>query len=430
MRRVRRRARLTEERAAGRITAEIYMTAAHSRAGVRTTFATASFSILLAVSFCHLLNDVMQSLLAAIYPMLKQNYGLAFWQIGLLTMAFQVTASLLQPFIGGFTDRRPMAYSTTVGMGSSLIGIIMLAFAGSYAALLVGAALVGIGSAIFHPESSRIARTASGGHHGLAQSLFQVGGNSGTALGPLLAAFVVLPRGQESIAWFAVAALLGMIILWKVGQWDTHARPKLSSVSDLLLPFSRRRTATALVVLALLVFSKNIYLASLSSYYTFYTIHRFGVTVQQSQLLLFVFLGSTAVGTMLGGLVGDRVGTKTVIWFSILGVLPFTLALPYADLQWTIVLSVLIGLILSSAFPAIVVFAQELVPGRVGMIAGVFFGFAFGMAGIAAAVLGVVADAKGIDFVYEICSYLPLIGVLTVFLPAMEEARYETSQVA
>jgi MFS transporter, FSR family, fosmidomycin resistance protein len=398
----------------------IFMTATDSAAAVRTTAASVSFSILLAVSFCHLLNDVMQSLLAAIYPMLKHDYGLAFWQIGLLTMSFQVTASLLQPLVGNFTDRRPITNSTSIGMGSTLLGLILLAFVRSYPGLLAGAAFVGIGSAIFHPESSRIARMASGGRHGMAQSLFQVGGNFGTALGPLLAAFIVLPRGQSSIAWFAVAALLGMVILWRVSKWDVRARARPKAGGDALgLPFSRRRTGMALTVLAMLVFSKYIYMASLSSYYTFYTMHKFGVSVQQSQLLLFVFLGAVAAGTILGGPIGDRFGAKTVIWFSILGVLPFTLALPYADLNWTIALTVLIGLILSSAFPAIIVFAQELVPGRVGMIAGLFFGFAFGMAGIAAAVLGVVADAKGIDYVYQVCSYLPLIGLLTVFLPSV-----------
>ncbi|CAA2140209.1 MFS transporter [Hyphomicrobium sp. ghe19] len=389
-----------------------------SRSALRAPMATASLTVLVAVSFCHLLNDVMQSLLAAVYPMLKHDYALNFWQIGLLTMAFQVTASLLQPFIGYFTDRRPVPHSTSIGMGSTFIGLMMLAYATSYAVLLVGAACVGIGSAIFHPESSRIARLASGGRHGFAQSLFQLGGNFGTALGPLLAAFIVLPRGQQSIAWFGAIALVGMVILWKVGEWGTTARGK---VSKEMLPagliHSRQRTAVALTVLALLVFTKNIYMASLSSYYTFYAIHRFDVSVQQSQLMLFAFLGACAAGTILGGLFGDRFGPKMVIWFSILGCLPFTLALPYADLNWTIALSVVIGLILSSAFPAIVVFAQELVPGRVGMIAGIFFGFAFGMAGIGAAVLGVVADARGIDYVYQICSYLPFLGLLTVFLP-------------
>jgi FSR family fosmidomycin resistance protein-like MFS transporter len=396
------------------------MTAIDSSAVTRPAAAKITFSILLAVSFCHLLNDVMQSLLPAIYPMLKQNYGLAFWQVGLLTTAFQGTASLLQPVIGFYTDRRPVTHSTSAGMASTLVGLILLAYAHSYEALLIGAMLVGVGSAVFHPESSRIARMASGGRHGLAQSLFQVGGNFGTSLGPLLAAFIVLPQGQKSIAWFAVAALLGIVILWRVSEWGTRARARPNVGAEVLqLPFSRARTNWALVTLAMLVFSKYIYMASLTSYYTFYTMHKFGVSVQQSQLLLFVFLGSVAAGTVLGGPIGDRFGPKTVIWFSILGVLPFTLALPYANLHWTIALSVAIGLILSSAFPAIIVFAQELVPGRVGMIAGIFFGFAFGMAGIAAAVLGVVADAKGIDYVYDVCSYLPLLGLLTVFLPSM-----------
>ena len=402
-----------------------------SRSALRAPVATASLAILLAVSFCHLLNDVMQSLLAAIYPMLKHDYGLDFWQIGLLTMAFQVTASLLQPFIGHFTDKRPVPYSTSIGMGSTFVGLILLAYANSYAGLLVGAACVGIGSAIFHPESSRIARLASGGRHGFAQSLFQLGGNFGTAFGPLLAAFIVLPHGQQSIAWFAAIALLGMVILLKVSQWGDSVRGlRTSAVRTAGLIHSRRKTAVALTVLALLVFTKNIYMASLTSYYTFYAIHRFGVSVQQSQLMLFAFLGASAIGTILGGLFGDRFGPKMVIWFSILGCLPFTLALPYADLNWTIALSVLIGLILSSAFPAIVVFAQELVPGRVGMIAGIFFGFAFGMAGIAAAVLGIVADAKGIDYVYQICSYLPFLGLLTVFLPGADRPEYDKVRAA
>jgi MFS transporter, FSR family, fosmidomycin resistance protein len=402
-----------------------------SRSALRAPVATASLAILLAVSFCHLLNDVMQSLLAAIYPMLKHDYGLDFWQIGLLTMAFQVTASLLQPFIGHFTDKRPVPYSTSIGMGSTFVGLILLAYANSYAGLLVGAACVGIGSAIFHPESSRIARLASGGRHGFAQSLFQLGGNFGTAFGPLLAAFIVLPHGQQSIAWFAAIALLGMVILWKVSQWGDSVRGlRTSAVRTVGLIHSRRKTAVALTVLALLVFTKNIYMASVTSYYTFYAIHRFGVSVQQSQLMLFAFLGASAIGTILGGLFGDRFGPKMVIWFSILGCLPFTLALPYADLNWTIALSVLIGLILSSAFPAIVVFAQELVPGRVGMIAGIFFGFAFGMAGIAAAVLGIVADAKGIDYVYQICSYLPFLGLLTVFLPGTDRPEYDKVRAA
>jgi FSR family fosmidomycin resistance protein-like MFS transporter len=385
------------------------------------------YAILLAVSFCHLLNDVMQSLLAAIYPMLKSDYGLDFWQIGLLTMTFQVTASLLQPLIGMYTDKRPMPYSLPVGMGSTLIGLLMLAFAHSYMFLLVGSAFIGIGSAIFHPESSRVARMASGGRYGLAQSLFQVGGNFGTALGPLLAAFIVVPKGQTSVAWFSLAAFTGMIVLTRVSAWYSRYRKatanRAPSLFSVTLP--RKKIVTALVVLALLVFTKNIYMASISSYYTFYVIERFNVTVQEAQILLFIFLGAAATGTLAGGPIGDKFGPKFVIWFSILGALPFTLALPYADLFWTKVLTVIIGLILSSAFSAIVVFAQELVPGRVGMIAGIFFGFAFGMGGIAAAVLGVVADMKGIAYVYTICSYLPLLGLLTIFLPSTKELRRE-----
>jgi FSR family fosmidomycin resistance protein-like MFS transporter len=384
-----------------------------------------AYAVILAVSFCHLLNDVMQSLLAAIYPMLKADYGLDFWQIGSLTMTFMVTASLLQPVIGMLTDKKPMPYSLPVGMGSSMVGLFVLAFASNYAALILGAAFIGIGSAIFHPESSRVARLASGGRYGLAQSLFQVGGNFGTALGPLLAAFIVVPRGQSSIAWFASAAIAGMIILWQVGNWYSRYRQRSARLPAraVTVALPRRKIVIALVILALLVFTKNIYMASLSSYFTFYAIHKFGVTVQQSQLMLFVFLGAAAVGTIVGGPIGDRFGPKFVIWFSILGVLPFTLALPYANLEWTIVLTAFIGLILASAFPAIVVFAQELVPGRVGMIAGIFFGFAFGMGGIAAAVLGVVADARGIEFVYMVCSYLPLLGLLTIFLPSRNLMR-------
>lgn len=384
-----------------------------------------TFAIILAISFCHFLNDLMQTLLASIYPLLKQDYGLEFWQIGLLTMAFQVTASLLQPVVGLYTDRKPMPYSLPVGMGSTLIGLFVLAMASSYPGLLLGACMIGLGSAIFHPEASRVARLASGGRYGLAQSVFQVGGNFGSAIGPLLAAFIVVPRGQASVAWFSAAAFIGMIVLWRVSAWYSAYRRASASrpAVDVTLPLERSRVRNALIVLALLVFTKNIYMASISSYYTFYVIDRFGVDVQQAQLMLFVFLGAAAAGTVLGGPIGDRFGPKTVIWFSILGVVPFTLALPYVGFEATIVLTAFIGVILSSAFPAIVVFAQELVPGRVGMIAGIFFGFAFGMGGIAAAVLGVVADAKGIDFVYQVCSFLPLLGLLTIFLPNMKEAR-------
>jgi FSR family fosmidomycin resistance protein-like MFS transporter len=384
-----------------------------------------AFTVILAVSFCHGINDIMQSLLPAIYPLLKENYGLDFWQIGLLTFTFQVTASLLQPVIGMITDKRPMPYSLPYGMASSLIGLIVLAYAGHYALLLVGASLIGIGSAIFHPESSRIARFASGGRFGLAQSLFQVGGNFGQSMGPLLAAFIVVPFGQTSISWFAVGSLIGIIVLSRVGGWYSRMRTAQGNrkAASFVSPFPRKKVMGALAVLTLLVLTKNAYIASLSSYYTFYSIHKFGVSVQMSQVMLFLFLGASALGILLGGPFGDRYGQKAMIWFSIVGVLPFTLALPYANFEWTMVLTVLIGLILSSAFSNIVVFAQELVPGRVGTIAGIFFGFAFGMGGIAAAVLGVVADMKGIDFVFQICSYLPLLGLLTVFLPNMKEAR-------
>lgn len=390
-------------------------TTASLRAPVEQTV----FSVLLAVSFCHMLNDMMQSMLPAIYPMLKENYHLDFWQIGLVTATFQVTASLLQPAVGLYTDKWPLPRSLPVGMGSTFTGLVILATAASYPLLLVGAAFVGFGSSVFHPESTRVARLAAGGRFGLAQSLFQVGGNFGTAIGPLLAAFIVVPNGQGSVAWFSVAALVGMMVLWQVGSWygrTRHATAKRPQpAAGRALP--RKRVVATLAVLMLLVFSKFIYMASLTSYYTFFLIHRFALPIQDAQLMLFVFLGAVAMGTVLGGPIGDRVGTKTVIWFSILGVLPFTLILPHASLLWTGVLTVVIGLVLASAFPAIIVFAQELLPGRVGLVAGIFFGFAFGMGGLGAALLGVIADAKGIEFVYRICSFLPAIGLFAVFLP-------------
>ncbi len=398
---------------------------ADKETNVQATAQATALAVILAVSLCHGINDIMQSLLSAIYPLLKDNYGLDFWQIGLLTFTFQMTASMLQPVVGMVTDKKPMPYSLPYGMASSLVGLIVLAYAGHYWLLLVGASLIGIGSAVFHPESSRIARLASGGKHGLAQSLFQVGGNAGQAMGPLLAAFIVVPFGQASIAWFAVGSLLGILVLWQVSGWYARLRAAMKNrkASAFVSPFSRRRVGWALAILTLLVLTKNAYVASLASYYTFYVIQKFDVSVQMSQVMLFLFLGASALGILLGGPFGDRYGQKAMIWFSIVGVLPFTLALPYANLEWTMVLTVLIGLILSSAFSNIVVFAQELVPGRVGMIAGIFFGFAFGIGGIAAAVLGIIADVKGIDFVYQICSYLPFLGLLTVFLPNMKEAR-------
>jgi FSR family fosmidomycin resistance protein-like MFS transporter len=379
-----------------------------------------AFGILLALSLCHLLNDTIQSLLPALYPVLQQNYALTFTQIGLLHFVFQVTASLLQPAVGIVTDRRPMFRLSTVGMGASLTGLLILAYAGHYWMLLVAAMAVGLGSSIFHPDSSRVARTASGGRYGFAQSLFQVGGNTGTAIGPLLAAAIVLPLGQPSVAWFSVLALVAMVLLWNVGTWAKaqHARSAgLRRPGPEPMPLSRNRTIAIIAVLALLIFSKYVYIASLTSFYTFFLIEKFGVSVQTSQILLFVFLGAVAAGTFAGGPIGDRVGRKAVIWVSILGVLPFTLALPHASLAWTVILSAIIGVIIASAFSAIIVYAQALVPGRVGMISGLFFGFAFGVAGVGAALLGVVADARGIGFVYQVCAFLPAIGILTVLLP-------------
>ncbi len=389
-----------------------------------------AFTVLGAISFCHLLNDMMQSLLPALYPTLKQTFGLSFGQVGLITLTFQCTASLLQPLIGHYTDRRPMPYSLTVGMGFSLIGLLLLSIARSFPALLAAAGMVGLGSAIFHPESSRVARMASGGRHGFAQSLFQVGGNAGSAVGPLLAAFIVVPRGQGSIAWFSAVALLGSCVLWGVGRWYTRrmARAGARAPAGFGQKLPPGQVKVALAVLIVLIMSKYFYLTSLTSYYTFYLIHRFGVSVQSAQLYLFAFLGAVAAGTIIGGPVGDRVGRKYVIWCSILGVLPFTLALPYVNLAWTCVLSVVIGLILASAFSAILVYAQELVPGKVGLISGLFFGFAFGVAGIGAAVLGRLADHTDITFVYKVCSYLPALGLLTGFLPNLETARQRSAR--
>jgi MFS transporter, FSR family, fosmidomycin resistance protein len=390
---------------------------------VQTPFALA---VLGAISFCHLLNDMMQALLPAMYPMLKSDLGLDFVQIGLLTFTFQLTASLLQPLIGHYTDHHPRPYSLMTGMGFTLAGLLLLSATRSFPGLLASAALVGLGSAVFHPESSRVARMASGGRHGLAQSLFQVGGNTGSAIGPLVAAFVVLPRGQSSVAWFAAAALLAMVILWKVGGWyrrhpsRSAPRPGSSPAMPTLAPAKVR---AALAILIALIFSKYFYLTSLTSFYTFYLIERFGVSVQSAQLHLFLFLGAVAAGTIIGGPVGDRFGRKYVIWGSILGVLPFTLALPYVNLFWTGVLSVFIGVILASAFSAILVYAQELLPGKVGMISGLFFGLAFGIAGIGAAVLGWLADATSIELIYRVCSYLPALGLLTAFLPALGSDR-------
>ena len=385
-----------------------------------------ALGILAAISVCHGLNDLMQSVLPAVYPILKQAYNLDFGQIGLITFANQATASLLQPVIGSFTDRKPKPYSLPAGMAFTLVGLLLLSVAPTYGAILLAVALVGIGSSVFHPESSRVARLASGGRHGFAQSLFQVGGNIGQSTGPLLAAYIVLPYGQRSIAWFGVTALTAMAILLRVGSWYRHRLFELVRTKGAAiragLPTGRVRMA--LVVLVLLVFSKNVYLSSLTSFYTFYLIDKFHVTVQSAQLHLFVLLGAAAAGTFIGGPVGDRIGRKYVIWVSILGALPFTLLLPYANLFWTEVLTIIIGLVLASAFSAIVVFAQELVPGRVGTVSGIFFGFAFGAGGLGAAMLGQLADATSIDTVFIVCSFLPAIGLLTWFLPNIEPARH------
>jgi len=382
-----------------------------------------AMAVLAAVSASHFLNDMIQSLLPAVYPLLKSSYALDFGQIGLITLVFQVTASLLQPVVGTFTDRRPTWFSLPLGMGFTLCGLLLLSQA-TYPLLLLAAALIGTGSSVFHPESSRIARMASGGRHGFAQSFFQVGGNLGSASGPLLAAFIVLPRGQGSIAWFAIVALVAIVILLQVGRWyQRHVliKPK-AAVAVPASPLPRRQVVIAIGVLLALIFSKYFYLASLSTYYTFYLMERFALTAQDAQIHLFLFLGAVALGTLVGGPVGDRFGRKYVIWVSILGVLPFTLLLPHADLFWTSVLSVVIGLILSSAFSAILVYATELLPGNVGMIAGLFFGFAFGMGGLGAALLGELADARGIEYVYRVCAYLPAIGLLTVFLPNLHRS--------
>jgi FSR family fosmidomycin resistance protein-like MFS transporter len=394
----------------------------HAHAGTSTLAAQGTaLGILGAISICHGLNDLMQSVLPATYPILKDAYQLSFGQIGLITFANQVTASLLQPVVGTFTDRRPKPYSLSIGMAFTLIGLLLLSIAPTFLAILAAVAMVGIGSSIFHPESSRVARLASGGRHGFAQSLFQVGGNVGTSMGPLLAAYIVVPFGQRSIAAFSAVALLAMTILFKVGTWyREHIVASAKAKAAAARAAIPGRVKMALTILMLLVFSKNVYLASLTSFYTFYLIHKFNLTVQSAQLHLFVLLGAAAAGTFIGGPVGDRIGRKYVIWASILGVLPFTLLLPYANLMWTEILTIVIGLVLASAFSAIVVFAQELVPGRVGAIAGMFFGFAFGAGGVGAAMLGRLADATSIELVFKVCSFLPAIGLLTWFLPNIE----------
>ncbi len=383
--------------------------------------------VLLALSCAHFLNDILQAVIPALYPLLKLNYGLNFTQIGLITLTFQLTGSLFQPLVGRYTDRNPFPYSLPIGMTSTLIGLLLFSNATHFHTLIIAAAFTGTGSAVFHPEASRLARLASGGRHGFAQSLFQVGGNLGTSFGPPLAAWVVVPHGQHYLLWFTVLALVGISLLTRLGNWYrghldiVRSQPKPAVAAALPLPLNQ--TIRALVVLGVLIFSKYFYLASLTNYYTFYLISRFGLTIMQSEYCLFAFLFAVAAGTMIGGPVGDRIGRKYVIWVSILGIAPFTLALPYTGLVGTIILSVIIGTVLASAFSAILVYATELVPGKVGMIAGLFFGFAFGMAGIASALLGKLADHTSITFVYQVCSFLPLLGIVTMFLPDLRGVK-------
>ena len=384
------------------------------------------FPILITLSFCHLLNDLMQSLIPALYPLLKQELHLDFTQLGLITLATHLTASLLQPTVGMWTDRKPQPYSLAIGMGSTLIGLILLSVAGQYATVLLAAALVGVGSAVFHPEASRVARLAAGRRYGFSQALFQVGGNVGSATGPLLAAFLVLPRGQGAIAWVSLIALLAIILLTRVGGWYSarlqrpHGAARTNTGTQ---GVARGRAIFLVCVLMLLVFSKHVYSSSLTSFFAFYLIERFQLSVQAAQVQLFVFMAAIAVGTMVGGTLADRVGRLPMIWISILGALPFTLALPYADQLWTSVLIIIIGVLMASAFPAILVYAYELLPGRVGLVSGAFFGAAFGMGGLGAAMVGAVADARGIVFAYQFCSYLPVIGLAAWLLPNLEPAR-------
>ena len=393
-------------------------------------------AVLLAVSFAHLLNDTVQAVIPAIYPLLKESFQLSFGQVGLITLTFQLTASILQPIVGLYADHRPVPFSLATGMGVTLVGLILLSVAGSYALLLIAAALVGLGSSIFHPEASRVARLASGGKHGLAQSLFQVGGNAGTSFGPLLAAIIVVPYGQANIGWFTLAAFVGIIVLVWIGRWyqqrlaGSQMTTSGAQSGAIRWTLPRRQIAGGVLVLIALVFSKYFYLASMSSYYTFFLIEKFSLSVRDAQLHLFIFLAAIAAGTFLGGPVGDRIGRKAVIWVSILGVAPFALALPYANLFWCAVLSAIIGLILASAFSAILVYSQELVPGKVGTMSGLFFGLAFGLGGIGSALLGAMADRHGIPFVFHVCSYLPLIGLFTAFLPNLGTPRRAASTSA
>lgn len=398
------------------------MKSAEKQIGQHTVYA-----ILFSISFAHLLNDMMQSVIPSIYPMIKENYSLSFSQIGWITFTFQLTASLLQPFVGNYTDRNPKPYSFAIGMLFSFSGMIMLACASSFPTLLIAVALVGTGSSIFHPEASKVAYFASGGKRGLAQSIFQIGGNTGTAVGPLLVAAIVIPSGQRQILWFLIAATIGIFVLTAVGKWYKEhlflrsQNKKMNEEIKLSLPKSK--IITSIIILLILIFSKYFYLTSITSYYTFYLINKFGLTVQQSQFYLFLFLISVAAGTLAGGPLGDKFGRKIIIWVSILGIAPFTLLLPHANLFWTSILTVIIGVIMASAFSAILVYAQELLPGKIGLVSGLFFGFAFGIAGIGSALLGKLADHAGLDTVFNLCAYLPLLGIITAFLPDLRKPK-------
>jgi FSR family fosmidomycin resistance protein-like MFS transporter len=393
------------------------------------TAQAAAIPILVSLSFCHLLNDLIQSLIPALYPLFKEEFDLDFAQIGMITLAFQMTASLLQPTVGFYTDKKPQPFSLAFGMCSTLIGLLLLSVAHNYLAILFAAALVGTGSAIFHPEASRVARMASGGRYGTAQAFFQVGGNLGQAFGPLLAAFIVLPRGQGAIAWVSLAALVGMSILTRIGLWyRVRSTPSQTATTTSRVNthgLSQGRVLFLISILMLLLFSKNVYSSSLTSFFTFYLIERFNLPIQAAQVQLFIFMASIAVGTLLGGALTDRIGRRPMIWISILGTLPFTLALPYADLFWTGVLTIVIGLLMASAFPAILVFAHELIPGRVGLVSGIFFGLSFGLGGLGAAFMGYIADSHGITYIYMLCSYLPAIGLVAWFLPNLTPANKE-----
>lgn len=385
-----------------------------------------AYPILFTISFAHLLNDMMQSVIPSLYPLIKENFNLSFTQIGIITFTFQLTASLFQPFVGHYTDKKPQPFSLATGMGFTLLGILFLSVASNFAYILIAVSLIGLGSSVFHPESSRVAHLASGGKKGLAQSIFQLGGNAGSAIGPLLAALIIAPFGQFYLVWFALAAVIGIIVLTQIGKWyREHLLFRKSSVVQpvVSLNISKTRVTVSIIILLVLIFSKYFYMACMSSYFTFYLIDKFNVSVQQSQLYLFAFLGAVALGTILGGPLGDKFGRKYIIWISILGAAPFTLLLPYANLFWTVSLAFIIGVIIASAFSAILVYATELVPGKVGMIAGLFFGFAFGMGGIGSAVLGWLADKTSIEYVFNVCSFLPLLGIITAFLPNIEQRK-------